>query len=242
MPTSFLDYERLEQIDTEAFRSRKPYPFVNPTQLLTEEGYQRLRAVLPPPERLDRFFDVERSHGQMPHDRLVLEYHRDLDVAEEWHAFVRELQGRQYRRFLYRMFDTRFLMPDFHWHYTPRGCSVSPHCDAKHKLGSHIFYFNTEDDWEPSWGGQTLVLDDGGRFSRNSAPAFEEFDSEFASTVMGNSSFLFCRGNSSWHGVREIRCPEGAFRKVFIVVVNDFKRGIRRVLKARMKGQRVSGY
>ena len=51
--------------------------------------------------------------------------------------------------------------------------TCSPHCDAVWKLGSHIFYFN--EDWNPGWGGETLVLDDGGRFSRRSAPDFDDF-------------------------------------------------------------------
>jgi hypothetical protein len=58
---------------------------------------------------------------------------------------------------------------------------VSPHCDSPKKLGSHIFYLNTKEDWDPSWGGETLILDDGGRlptlragfdrFRRRSAPS-----------------------------------------------------------------------
>jgi hypothetical protein len=35
---------------------------------------------------------------------------------------------------------------------------------------------------------------------------------------LGNRSPLFARKEHSWHGVREIRCPEGHMRKVFIVV------------------------
>ena len=59
---------------------------------------------------------------------------------------------------------------------------------------------------------------------------------------MGNRSFLFVRQEKSWHGVKEIRCPEGAYRKVFIVVINDFSRGIRRLVKARLRGEKSAGY
>ena len=41
----------------------------------------------------------------------------------------------------------------FHWHYTPNGCSVSPHTDSVREHGSQLFYFNSEDDWDPAWGG-----------------------------------------------------------------------------------------
>ncbi len=108
----------------------------------------------------------------------------------------------------------------FHWHWATNGNSVSPHCDAKRKLGSHIFYLNTEEDWDASWGGETIVLDDGGRFSRNSAPEFDDFDREIHAEAMGNRSFIFTRRGDSWHGVKEIHCPEGRYRKVFIVVLN----------------------
>jgi hypothetical protein len=96
---------------------------------------------------------------------------------------------------------------------------VSPHCDAKRKLGSHIFYFNTEEDWDPAWGGGTVILDDAGRFDARSAPAFEDFVAFEPAQALGNHSLLFVRNGNSWHGVREIRSPQGALRKVFIVVI-----------------------
>ena len=169
----------------------------------------------------DKKFGVERSHGQYSHDRYALEYHEDLQLPDPWKDFIAELQGDRYRKFLCRLYGVRSVFLNFHWHYTPNGCSVSPHCDARRKLGSHIFYFNTEQDWDPSWGGETLILDDGGRFHRKSAPAFEDFDQATPSVSLGNRSLLFGRSGNSWHGVREIHCPEGRLRKVFIVVVNS---------------------
>jgi hypothetical protein len=64
------------------------------------------------------------------------------------------------------------------------------------------------------------VLDDGGRFRADSAPDFEDFDLEIPSEAVGNRSFIFTRRGDSWHGVREIQCPEGQMRQVFIVVLN----------------------
>ena len=97
---------------------------------------------------------------------------------------------------------------------------MSPHCDNISKLGSHIFYFNTVEDWDPDWGGETLILDDGGRFDHKAAPRFEDFERIIASKALGNYSLLFCRKGNSWHGVRELGCPEGALRKVFIVAIH----------------------
>ena len=99
---------------------------------------------------------------------------------------------------------------------------MSPHCDSRRKLGSHIFYFNTAQDWNPAWGGETLLLDDGGSFNRKSAPHFDDFRHVTVAEALDNRSLLFARTGHSWHGVREIKCPEGQLRKVFIIVINRY--------------------
>jgi hypothetical protein len=218
----YLDPERLEAIDTASFQNAEPFPWINPAELITPEGYEELRRTLPPVELFDRNFGVARAHGQRPHDRYSLEYDDRLPIAGPWKQFVAELQGPEYRRFIERLFGIRWFFFNFHWHYTPQGCEVSPHCDAKRKIGSHIFYLNTEEDWDPSWGGDTLVLDDNGRFAADSAPEFKDFDRQFSSHAIGNYSLLFRRRGNSWHGVREVTSPEGYLRKVFIVVVNAY--------------------
>ncbi len=215
-----LDAARLAEIATEDFRGATPYPWINPEGVLTGEAFDVLRHNMPTMEIMKPSFGRRRAHGQQPHDRYALEYRPDLPVHPAWHRLVDELNGPIYQAFLARLFATSRFTLSYHWHYAPRGCSVSPHCDARRKLGSHIFYFNTPDDWERSWGGETLVLDDNGRLSRNSAPAFEDFDRAFAADALGNRSFLFQRRGNSWHGVKALQCPEDRLRKVFIVVVN----------------------
>jgi hypothetical protein len=217
---TYLDFDRLRAVDAAEFRHRAPYPWLNERGLLTDEGHARLVATLPDVSLFDRIFGEARSHGQKPHDRFSLDYRHDLPIAQEWKDFVAELRGDAYQGFLRRMYGVRDIDIGFHWHYTPNGCSVSPHCDARRKLGSHIFYLNTDEDWRPDWGGETLILDDGGRLPTDSAPGFDAFDRVIESDAMGNASLLFMRKGHSWHGVREIRAPEGKFRKVFIVVAN----------------------
>jgi hypothetical protein len=80
---------------------------------------------------------------------------------------------------------------------------------------------NDDSDWQEDWGGQTVILNDNGRFSAQSSPQFDDFDEEIAAQTMNNRSLIFGRRGNSWHGVREISCPEGAFRKVFIIVYED---------------------
>lgn len=238
----YLDTERLGALDMHAFRERRPYPWMNPERLLTEDGYRSLLETMPDPSLFEPSFGVQRAHGQKSHDRLTLDYDAALPISSHWHAFVRELRGRDYRRFLHRAFGPAPLRLRFHWHYTPRGCSVSPHCDAKHKAGSHIFCFNPAGEWDPAWGGQTLVLDDRGRFRRNSAPEFEDFDEIISADVVGNQSVLFRRQGNSWHGVRALECPDGMYRRVFIVVIESLVQGLRRDVRGLLSGERLGGY
>ncbi|HYD47342.1 MAG TPA: 2OG-Fe(II) oxygenase [Terriglobales bacterium] len=239
---TFLDFDRLAAIDAAEFHQAKPYPWLNPYGLLTEEGYRRLLATCPEVTRFDPAFGVARKHGQQSHDRFVLEYRDGLDIGPDWQQFIGELSGPRYLDFLRRMTGRHGLSLTFHWHYTPNGCSVSPHCDAEHKIGSHIFYLNTEDEWREEWGGQTVVLDDGGRFPRRSAPRFEDFDRAIDSKTLGNYSFLFARCGNSWHGVREIRCPQDRYRKVFIVVINHRWKALRKRVVDRLTGRKSKDY
>jgi hypothetical protein len=216
----YLDADRLDAIGTEEFRSASPYPWANPEGLLRPEGYRALLDNMPDISLFERKFGKARRGEQAPHDRYSLEYTEGMAVPRPWQDFIGELRSDLYRNTIARLFDAKDPEFRFHWHYTPRGCAVSPHCDSKREHGSHIWYFNAEDEWDSSWGGDTLVLDDGGRFSPDSAPAFEDFDEVIACRSEGNRSAILERSERGWHGVREITCPEGYMRKVFIVVVN----------------------
>jgi hypothetical protein len=237
---SYIDYEKFESLDRVAYRAQMPYPWVNPEGILTPAGYEALYQNLPELSLFKRHFGVQRKAGQMPHDRFTLEYRSDTPVPGPWKEFIAELTGKRYKRALCRLIGVRSVQLNFHWHYTPNGCSVSPHCDSKRKLGSHIFYFNTEKDWKPEWGGETVILDDRGRFETSSAPRFEDFDSQVPSVALGNHSLIFSRRGNSWHGVREIRCPEGAMRRVFIVVINRADPLFR--LRAKLSGKDFERY
>ncbi len=230
---SYLDLERLEALDPIAYQKRDPYPYVNPEGLLHDEAHRNLVENLPPLELFEKIHGKKRAHGQKSHDRFTLEYEDGLPLPSPWQEFIDELRDRPYRALLCRLTGAPDLDLRFHWHWTTVGESVSPHCDAKRKLGSHIFDLNREGEWDPSWGGETLVLDDRGRFSRDSAPEFQDFDEIVHSKALGNWSLIFTRRGNSWHGVKEIACPEGHFRKVFIVVLD--KPGLKRRM-ARMLG------
>jgi hypothetical protein len=218
----YLNYPLLESIDPLAFRSTRPFPWIELEGALTEPAYRTLLASLPPVSLFDEDFGYRRKHGQQSHDRYALEWspEREPELPRPWVEFIRACQEERYREILCRLYGASACAFRFHWHYTPRGCSVSPHCDSRKKLGSHVFYFNTAEDWDPAWGGETVILDDGGHFRRRSAPAFEEFQAAVRTQSLGNRSLLFSSTAHGWHGVEPIRCPEGHLRKVFIAVVN----------------------
>ncbi len=218
--TKYINFDKLEGIDANAFRACEPYPHASLEHLLTPEGYDALLKNMPDLSLFAQKFGYQRRAGQKPHDRYSLEYTEDTPAPEPWRGFIDELRSDRYRNAISRLFNVRSPEFRFHWHYAPNGCSVSPHCDANREYGSHIFYFNSEQDWDPIWGGETLVLDDGGTMTPNSAPAFEDFEQVIPCKSVGNTSMLFNNNGHAWHGVRKLHCPEDQLRKVFIVVIN----------------------
>lgn len=216
----YLDMDRLDRLDGKEFRSQDPFPWINPQGLLTDTGHQHLVETLPDVSLFEKSFGYQRKHGQQAHDRYVLEYSDGVPVDDAWKAFIAELRGPEYHQFVCRMLGIRRFDLNCHWHYAPSGCSVSPHLDSARKHGSQIFYFNTAEDWEPGWGGQTVVLSDKNRRIRVPNPEFEDLECVATSQTIGNYSLLFAQGAHSWHGVRALNCPENRMRKIFIVVIN----------------------
>ncbi len=216
----YLNIDKLRSLSREQFLSITPYPYFNTEGVLSTEGFQALLNNMPELDLFEKKFGYERRAGQAPHDRYSLEYRPGTPAPEPWKVFIDELCGDDYRAEVTRLLGAKKVEFRFHWHYTPNGCDVSPHCDARREHGSHLFYFNSATDWDPAWGGSTLVLDDGGRLDYNSAPDYEAFDAEYECQSIGNYSSLMLRTDHAWHAVRPIHCPEDRLRRVFIVVIN----------------------
>jgi hypothetical protein len=219
----YLDSAVLDAIDPAAFRAQLPYPWINPQHFIAEDRFRELLDNMPDIAQFRAFFGKQRKHGQASHDRYTLDYERGMELSPQWRDFVEELCDKRYRDFVCELLDVSDIRFRFHWHFAPNGGEVSPHCDSKGKIGSQIFYLNTVDDWEWGWGGETVVLDDGGRIEPDNAPAFEDFDAEYPADTKDNRSLIFGRQGNSWHGVRRINCPENHYRKVFIVVFEEYR-------------------
>lgn len=220
---TYLNKAVLDTIDPAQFSATDPYPWANPQHFIQPEKFQLLLQTMPDISTFRGFFGKQRKHGQGSHDRFVLDYERGMELAPQWRDFVEELCSSVYRDFVCELLDVRDVRFRFHWHFTPNGGEVSPHCDSRGKIGSQIFYLNTQDDWQRNWGGETVVLDDGDKITPDNAPAFEDFIAEYPAETSDNRSLIFGRRGNSWHGVRRINCPEEHYRKVFIVVFEEYR-------------------
>jgi len=239
---TYLNFDCIQGISAEKFQKEQPYPWVNIPGTLTEEGYAQLRRTLPDGSLYERRVGYKRSHGQGYHDRSLLHYHPGLTLAEPWREFIAELQGEAYQSFIRRMLGlgpNKRLILTMEWYNAWQGCGVSPHCDARRKLATHIFYFNTEEDWDSSWGGDILILDDAGRLKRHSAPSFDDLRVASSLEARGNASLLFQRTAHSWHGVRPLQAPPERLRKLFLVTINA---PTLQVLWRRIRGKDPDGF
>lgn len=230
---SYINYNTLSQISSSEFFNAEGFPWINPKGILSDESYEKLLSNLPDLSLFEVSKDIKRPHGQKPHDRLYLQYEDELNIPTQWQDFIDELRGNKYKAFVKRLYKLKWYEDIdlyFHWHYAENSNSVSPHTDGTAKLGSHLFYLNTQDDWKEEWGGQTLALiDQNNKFTYNSAPDFEDFDKIITANCLVPYTFIFARTNTSWHGVKDIKAPEGKYRKVFIVVIE------KRTIKDRIK-------
>ncbi len=219
----YLDWDKLGSVSAEAFRARQPYPWVTLDSSLTGSGFEELRASLPDVTTFDRKVGVKRAYGQASHDRAILHYNPMLTLAGPWKDFLREIEGAEYQQWARTMLglpENKRVIPTMEWYYAWGGCSVSPHCDARRKLATHIFYFNTVEEWPDAWGGKILILDDEKKWKAHSAPKFDELRAAAELDARGNASLLFERTEHSWHGVKPLGAPPGVLRKLFIVTLN----------------------
>jgi hypothetical protein len=220
----YLNRDYLDRISADAFQKQQPYPWISMENTLTPEGFEQLRATLPDVSQFRRMVGVKRGYGQAPHDRAILHYLPGMTLSQPWMDFIAEINGPYYHAFLHRLLGVpagRQLILSMEWYYAWQGCAVSPHCDARRKLATHIFYFNTEQDWKADWGGRILILDDERRLNAHSGPTLDQFKIAQALDARGNASLLFQRTDHSWHAVRPLESahPE-ILRKLFIITTN----------------------
>lgn len=228
---SFINYDYLQGFDGASFRTSQPFPWASSNQFLNPEGFQALLEEFPGIEWFERHEHLPKPHFQRPHNRYYLAYEKSLyhphgdnaqgtikhvDLPRCWQSFIKELDGSQYRDFIKALLGVSSFKARYAWHIGVTGSEVSPHCDAGVKAGTHIFYFNTSNDWMMEWGGTTLVLGDKQTSEMN--PEFEDFNVAAPVPFLDNHSFLFKNTDDAWHGVRALICPAGRYRRSFNVI------------------------
>lgn len=224
--------EVLRSLDRGWFEDQRPFPWANPSGLLSATAFDELCETFPALELFEHHQDLPRARGQRPHNRWYLAYeetiYRELErpagqgvvrhhqLPEPWRRFLDELRSDSYRGHVANLLGVENPIVRFAWHVGSTGSEVSPHRDSHRKAGTHIFYFNTRSDWDPAWGGATRVL--GGKTVEHDHPDFEDFQTCDAAEILDNKSFLFRRAPNSWHGVEALTCPMGRQRRLFNVI------------------------
>lgn len=234
-----IDQTKLEKFSFESFQKRWPFPWFEFDQFLTPEAFFKLYDEFPSLEFFQYHQGLARYDGQRSHDRYYLSYESSIykpdmkgvfsekgqgkikrdDLNESWKTFMDELEGPIYKDFIQKVLGNQNFHIRYAWHIGKSTNEVSPHRDESMKAGTHIFYFNTKEDWDPSWGGSLLVL--GGKLVPEPNPDFDDFAVSIPVKNMDNHSFLFKNNANAWHGVKALTCPEGKYRKLFNVIFEE---------------------
>jgi hypothetical protein len=247
MTDTFLNDDVLRSFSVDDFLRRRPFPWWSLDDVLRPEAFDRLCADFPPLELFEWHEGRDRNYGQRPHDRYYLAYKSErypsyaglpkAAFPTAWQEFLTELEtSPAYERFIAACLGRSDLMVRYTFHLGVHGSEVSPHVDKGRKVGTHIYYFNTASDWDPAWGGETVVLE--GRRTDRFDPDFDDFAAGTAVENVGNRSFLFKNDDEAWHGVRPLTCPEGSYRRLFNVIFERPDAPVRRKASALQRMRR----
>lgn len=226
---SLINYEKLAGFDKKMFYEKETFPFASFYELLTPKSFQQLISNFPDIEKFKKNENLTRKYNQRPHNRYYLSYKKSTETSDNlpgfikhqelsksWQQFIDELENKQYKQYIKKILGVSTFNVKYVWHIGINGSEVSPHCDVEDKLGTHIFYFNTSQDWQEEWGGATVILDQKQISALN--PDFSDFKTKIPIPFLDNHSFLFKNAPEFWHGVERLSCPEGKQRRIFSVI------------------------
>jgi hypothetical protein len=235
---TFIDYDRFEALVETAAKWRHDLPWYAVPQLLHEEKFQQLYEEFPDLSLFEEHKDLPREHNQRGHNRFYLAYeksiyhaHMDSGVAKRpelpavWQAFMTELEEARYTSLTAKFVGRTDFYFRYAWHIGVTGSEVPPHLDSDAKLGTHMFYFNTMEDWDPAWGGSPVLLL--GITTAANNPEWADFALHHEDENRGNRSLLFRNTPVMWHGYKPLRSPPGHLRRSFNVIAapNSFQYG-----------------
>ena len=231
MPTQFLNDKLISKLSLESFKLEKSSSWFNFQNLISPVKFHELLNNFPPINLFEEHKNLRRRYGQRPHNRYYLAYDssihhsstyegkgiiRHSELPTCWQKFIGELASTQYTEFIQSILNINTFSLRFDWHIGINGSEVSPHLDAPVKVATHLFYFNTDEDWNYSWGGETLILGD--KLTNYMNPSFDDFRTTKIIKITDNSSLLLQNSPEAWHGVKPLSCPQNRCRKLFNVV------------------------
>ncbi|NEO90353.1 MAG: 2OG-Fe(II) oxygenase [Moorea sp. SIO3G5] len=232
MNKKFLDYDLLQSLNKDLFILKYPFPWLNFNQFLTSEVFKKLNHDFPRLNYFEKHKAIKRVYGQKPHDRYYLAYEKSnyhlhnrkkkgivklKQLPKSWQRFMEELEtSLDYQNFIKSLFEVSDFRVRYAWHVGVTNSDVSPHIDDPKKIGTHILYFNTSEDWNPDWGGSTLIL--GGKLTNAMNPDFTDFTTITPTQFLDNFSFIFKNTPNAWHGVKPLTCPQGKYRRIFNII------------------------
>ncbi|MDF7676493.1 hypothetical protein PT286_07060 [Neisseriaceae bacterium ESL0693] len=255
--SEFFNVEVLRSYSPEVFNAVHPFPHHLFKNILLPEAFDELYQDFPSLNLFEKHVNLIRGKsGQRPHNRYYMAYERSIyhnkrhgladsavgvatmdNLPPVWQRFMQEIfTSEDYRLFLMRLLG---CAPDeykirYAWHVGETDSEVSPHVDSPDKIGTHIFYFNTRDDWHLEWGGSILALGD--KKVPQTNPDISDFGQIQSFDIRDNSSFLFKNTGNGWHGVEKLTCPANHYRRLFNVIVqkkhDDRKHGLKKIIHA----------
>lgn len=217
----------------------KPFPFHNFKGLINEKYFDKLLKEFPDIKYFKKEYGLKRDYGQASHNKYILHLEDKKELSNTWKEFIKELESKEVRSFIKTFLGTNYR-PGFVWTISFKGSEISPHADSYEKLGSLLFYFNTDkdNDWDSKWGGDLLLLESSNEeFNENSSPKIKDFDKITKISNMNNSSVIFKKNERSWHGTYAISSPSDKPRRALIItfckrsLLRDFYKSVLRKLR-----------
>lgn len=229
---SIFNNSKLKSVDRNVFKNTSPSPRHSFNSLLSDEYFIQLTKTFPSLNLFEKHVGIPRAKGQRSHDRWYLALEKSKygnkelgmkgvvafeELSIYWKNFINEIKfSKSYNKIIKKLLGNVQYNVRFAWHVASVESDISPHVDSRKKAGTHIFYFNTKEDWKEAWGGHTLFL--GGPKHKNLNPEISDFKTVVEIPIIENKSVLFKNTPNAWHGVAPIQCEAGYYRKLFNVI------------------------
>lgn len=105
------------------------------------------------------------------------------------------------------------------------GGYITPHTDSPRKLITIVLTMHSGAEWDISWGGGTEVqvpIDEKNNFNHiNYSLPFDKLNTIQVYDFNSNQALIFLKTFNSWHCVKPINGPQGAFRRSIVINLED---------------------